>query len=526
MTSPARCCRGWLSAVALAAMASWSHAFAATSAAIRVALPSDIRSTSPGVNRDSVTDWVMSHVVEGLVALDGSLQPAPMLAKSWNVSADGRDYTFYLRDGVRFHNGEILRAEHVVWSLRRMLDPKTRWACRSWFDGSGETGVRIESITAAEPATVVLRIDRPSVLFLYRLAHVPCLPAAIHPDSVDAEGRWVRPIGTGPYQLGAWRRGRYVELNRFDGYVPATGSTSGLAGRKDALAPALRFVIIPDPSAAKLAFLSGEVDIWPLTAAEAMPDLEHNAQVTLVTESTRDWAALLMQNSNDVLRDQAVRSAIANALDLDLIAKSTLHARVVPQSFAVRATSIDLAQLDYRRPTQQGARARVLQHAGYRGQLIEIDVNREVGTYLNDAIVMHSLLTRAGVNVRVRSMDWATLFKRYSQGDYQLSIFAFTGRAAAPMMYELFVCDKRTRANCVVDSPRALALLREMNAADSADAWPSLIADLDREIARDASIIGLYAPMRVTSMRKTVRGYATWALGTPRLWGVAIEPAS
>ena len=75
------------------------------------------------------------------------------------------------------------------------------------------------------------------------------------------------------------------------------------------------------------------------------------------------------------------------------------------------------------------------------GELIELDVSRELGNYFNDAIVIHALLNRAGINARIRSMDWATQLKRYWQRDYQLSLFSYSGRASAPLMYSVFVCD-------------------------------------------------------------------------------------
>ena len=107
---------------------------------LRVALNADILSTNPGVLRDENTDAVLLHVAEGLVAPrhDGSI--APMLARKWTVSSDGRSYTFALRQGVTFHNGASMTSADVVWSLQRYISPATHWRCLSEFTDRGEIG--------------------------------------------------------------------------------------------------------------------------------------------------------------------------------------------------------------------------------------------------------------------------------------------------------------------------------------------------------------------------------------------------
>lgn len=490
---------------------------------LRVALASDLRSTNPGINRDSVTDWVMTHVVEGLVAANAELSPTPMLAESWRVSDDGREYTFRLRSHVKFQNGATLRAAQVVWSWRRMLDPQTRWPCLSWYDGKGDSRVRIESVDELDDLTVRFRLREPDPLFVYRLADIQCHVAIIHPDSLDASGKWRWPIGTGPYRLNEWRRGRYIELERFDGYLLAAQPASGFAGRKEAIVRKIRLVVIPDASSAKLAVLSGEIDIWPLTAAEALPELRRDPHVELLQEASRDWGVLLMQNRSGVMSNPVLRAAIASALDPELIAESTMHAVRPLRPYGVPAVDIAPEVLARIPPFYEPQRTQeLLRQAGYRGEPIEIDVSRETGNYFNDAIVVHALLVRAGINARIRSMDWATQFKRYLGHEYQLSLFGYTGRATGPMMYSVFVCDPAKRANCVVHTPRALAIVREINKASSLQQRSVLMGELEMEIARDRSIVGLYAPLRITTVRRSVVGYETWALGMPRFWGVRV----
>src|SRR5580704_9224030 len=98
---------------------------------LRARINADIRSTDPGTNRDANTDGVVAHMAEGLVAFREDTSVGPMLAESWTISDDGKTYTFRLRRGVTFHNGAVMSADDVVWSLKRWLDPATQWRCLS-----------------------------------------------------------------------------------------------------------------------------------------------------------------------------------------------------------------------------------------------------------------------------------------------------------------------------------------------------------------------------------------------------------
>jgi peptide/nickel transport system substrate-binding protein len=190
----------------------------AQSQTLRVRLNADIRSTDPGVNRDFNTDGVVLHMVEGLVALREDTSVGPLLASRVEASPDGKTYTFTLRPGVKFHNGATLTADDVVWAWKRYLDPATNWRCLPEFDGRG--AVKVVSIDAPNPSTVVFRLDSASALFLASMARMDCGGAGIvHRSSLGADGKWAAPVGTGPFKLGEWKRGQYVELQRFDGYA-------------------------------------------------------------------------------------------------------------------------------------------------------------------------------------------------------------------------------------------------------------------------------------------------------------------
>ena len=282
---------------------------------ISVGINGDIRSTDPGVNRDDNTDAVMMHLVEGLVAYREDTSIAPMLASAVDVSADGLRYTFTLRDGVHFHNGQLLTAKDVQWTWQRYLDPKTQWRCLAEFDGRG--AAKIVDIASPDPKTVVFTLDQANGLFLAARARPDCAGSGIlHPDSLAADGSWRAPIGTGPFTLGKWQKGQYVELDRFKHYTPrGEDKADGYTGNKQAFVDTVRFEVIPDSASAKAALLSGGVDLLPDVTAMDAAQLKQVKNLQIQVSPIMTISGLLFQTRDPLLKDVRIRRAVALSLD-------------------------------------------------------------------------------------------------------------------------------------------------------------------------------------------------------------------
>jgi peptide/nickel transport system substrate-binding protein len=199
---------------------------------LRLRLNSDIRSLDPGTNRDGNTDIVQTHLFEGLVGFREDASVGPMLAEKIDVSEDGKTYTFTLRDGVKFSNGEPLTSEDVLFAWKRYTDPATGWRCLNEVDGRG--AVKVTNVEAKDGKTVVFTLEKPSALFLATLARPDCGGTGIfHKSSLGPDGKWKEPVTTAPFKLGEWKRGQYVELLRNENYVPLrVSATASSATRR------------------------------------------------------------------------------------------------------------------------------------------------------------------------------------------------------------------------------------------------------------------------------------------------------
>jgi len=492
---------------------------------LTVALNTDIRGTDPGVNRDANTDAVMHHIVGALVGYGEDLRIKPVVAESWQRSKDGRVYTFRLRSGLRFHNGEPVTSEEVAWSFRRYLNPDTNWKCRGWFvEGEAEDDGRssvIESIDTPDENTVVFRLSEPNSLFLDRLANIQCISAVLHPASVDEEGGWVAPIGTGPYLLTEWRHGEYVDLERFDAYLPRQGGLDGVAGRKEALAERIRFIVSPDAAATKAAVMAGQIDLYPNVPMSTLEDFRDTSNTTIAQSPTLGWSVLLIQTRDPLLSDPRIRKAIAYAIDRQMVANFNTYGYASVNSSAVPTGSpVHTEVHDHWYEFDIGKARALLRDAGYRGQPIYIQANRKYQNMYANAVVIQAMLHAAGMNAHIQVMDWASHLGNYFSGKFQLSTFSFSALVSPTMRYYKLIGDKDRRPVYMWENPRAVELLETAIATFDENRQIAVFEDLHRLMLEDVPIIGLYNAHNAAAVLDGVHSYQPWPLAFPRLWGV------
>lgn len=485
---------------------------------VSVAIPADMRSSNPGVNRDFYSDVILTHVVEGLVAFREDLSIAPMLAKSFDLSGDELTYTFHLRDGVTFHNGAPMTAEDVVWSWKRYLDPATEWTCTNFFDGS--QGPKIESVTAPDKQTVVFKLDRKSALFLVYVASIQCGAGVLHPASLDASGAWAQPVGTGPYKFGDWQRGRYVELDRFEKYAALPGEPDGLAGNKTGYADKVRFVVTPERSVMKTALFAGDIDIaTDLTGPDMRDAKDRNFQVA--TSTSASTAALLIQTRDPLFSKLEMRQALARALDPgQVIEAATFGLGAANRSMIATTSAYHSAAQDIWPAYEPAAVAELLRKAGYNGEPVKIQTNNRPTGQMESAITIQALLGASGINAQLDVLEWPTQLSNYLKGNFQLSVFTYSPRLDPSLAFESVIGDKDKNAARMWEDPEAMRLLEESKTVVSQPERQKIFDRLQSMMADAVPIFVLYNLPQIAGLAPSVRGYKDWPAGTIRLWGV------
>jgi len=484
---------------------------------LTIALNSDIRSVEPGINRDANTDTVIQILFEGLVAHRADLSVGPALAQSWTVSDDGKTYTFRLREGARFHNGAPVTSAEVKWTWDRLMS-QTGWNCKRTFDGS--SGLKVLAVEAPDPATVVYRLDAPQAIFLKQLANVQCHVLVAHPSSVDADGKWVTPVGSGPYKLKEWKRGDFIALERNADYKPSGEKQDGYAGARIAYADLVMFRVIPDANAAEAALLTGAVDILPDADTNRIDDLKKRGMAVQSVPGL-NWSPLLIQTQDPLMSNVKIRRALAHAIDPGQIAEARTSGLMKGNPSVVSESSVyfDKRFLDWPKFDPVRAAA-LLKEAGYDGQVIKIQTNKRYTGMYECAVIVQSMLVAAGFKVELETLDWATQLDNYLKGNFQLQSFGFSARLDPGLMYAALIADKTKSKWAQWDDPKAIELLAESARTDDDAKRKEIFLRLHGMMAEQVPVIGLYFDPNVAAVRPSVHGYKTWAADRPVPWGV------
>lgn len=280
----------------------------------------DPRSLDPALSTDVPTGRAVSYVFDGLTRFTPDARVEPALAERWDVSPDGRTYTFHLRRGVTFHNGEAFAARHVVRTFQRALDPATKGGraeplipIRGAEDFATGRARSVTGLIAPNDSTVVITLAQPLASFPKLLA-MPV--ASIVPDSVPTDfGQ--RPVGTGPWKFVEWRHDDYLKFAKNENYWSGPPATDTLIAR-----------IIPEPSTAVAEFEAGNVDILIIPQGEtAAWEQTDNKRARLQSAPALILYYVAINATRGPLSDVRVRQAINHAVDARTILEQLMGGR-------------------------------------------------------------------------------------------------------------------------------------------------------------------------------------------------------
>ncbi|WP_421360581.1 ABC transporter substrate-binding protein [Agrobacterium rosae] len=284
-------------ATTLSAMLPATVAFAAAKNSITIGMGTEPAGLDPTAGANVFIGQVTwQNIFEGLVTIDKDGKIQPQLADSWEISEDGKTYTFKLREGVKFHDGETFDSSVAKASLERARGEASINPQKRFFSA-------IASIETPDATTLVLKLKQPSGSLLYWLGW----PASVMVGTKSAETNKTIPIGTGPFKFVNWAKGEKVELSRNMDYWNRSVTV--------ALDKAT-FRFIPDPQAQAAALKSGDVDAFPeFGAPELMGSFDGDARLGTFIGNTELKVVAGMNNAVKPFNDKRVRQALMMAVD-------------------------------------------------------------------------------------------------------------------------------------------------------------------------------------------------------------------
>lgn len=351
----------------------------------------------------AIDEVVYANLFEGLTRIgpDGSVRPG--LAESWQAQDGGKAYLFHLRPGVTFHDGSAFDAQDVIFSLDRARAPDSTNAQKALFAG-------IERVEAPDPHTVRITLKAADGALPFKLAWGD----AVIVDQANIPRIATHPIGTGPFQFGAWRQGDRIRLDAWDGYW----------GDKPAIRTAT-FRFIPDPTAAFAAMMAGDLDAFPIyPAPETLPQLQADPRFKVLVGTTEGETILAMNHNTPALADRRVRQAIAHAINrADLIEGAMFgYGTPIGTHFAPHNPDyVDLtATSDY---DPQRAKS-LLAQAGQDALTLRLALPPTPYARRGGEIIAAELAA-VGIQTRVTNMEWAQWLEQvFKNADFDLTVIS------------------------------------------------------------------------------------------------------
>ncbi|MBK0329758.1 ABC transporter substrate-binding protein [Rhodobacteraceae bacterium F11138] len=486
---------------------------------LRTALNADIRGTNPGVTRDGNTDQIHGHIVEGLVTYADDFSIIPMLAQDFEVSEDGKTYTFNLRKGVKFHNGEEMTASDVEWSWNRLAGPDSESHCVNFFNG--KSGVEVTSAMAVDDHTFVIELARPFAVFTALMARFDCgSMAVLHPDSVDDDGSWNAPIGTGPYMMGDHAPGRYVEVDRFAGYAARDEAPDGYGGGKNASVDTIRWEIVGEGAVSSTALKAGDLDLVAIDAQTAT-ELKDQPGFKVDAAESAIWDTYLLNSDDPLLSDVRIRQAMAHAIDPQQIVAAITEGFGTASPSPVPPMSAYHTDVQAEYPEYDPEKAKtLLAEAGYDGEEITILATRRNGAYYERALMAQAMMAEAGINATLEVVEWGTQLEAYAAGTgYQMQSFTFSPRLHPALSFEMFTGPDVRKA---WKNPEAIKLMAASLAEGDPDRLQANIDTLHRMFMEEVPAIGLGHRTMFVGMADKVEGFENWGAGLLRGWMLEI----
>ena len=405
----------------------------------------------------AIDEVVYANVFEGLTRYQADGSIAPALAKSWDISDDGRVYTFTLNKGVTFHDGSAFTADDVKFSLDRARGDGSTNAQKRLFTG-------ITAVDVISPMEVRITLDAPDGGFITNLAWGDAVILA--PESVEMAK--TAPIGTGPFQFSKWVQGDRVELVKNPDYW----------GKPVQLDKA-SFKFIADPTAAFAAMMAGDIDAFPgYPAPETLPQFEADPRFRVIVGSSEGETILSTNNKSPKLADRRVRKAIAHAIDRQAIIDGAMFGYGTPIGTHFAPHHPDYLDLTAQSGYDPDQSRSLLAEAG--AQNLTLSLKLPPPSYARrGGEIIAAQLRAVGINTQIENLEWAQWLDQVFKGkDYDLTIVSHTepmdiGIYANPDYYFQY------------DSPAFQETIEMLKSESDPEKRSSLLAKAQRQIADD-----------------------------------------
>lgn len=389
---------------------------------ITVPVKSEPKSLNPNWQNDAGGYYPSGNIYSHLVILDwgtvAGTQAYPDLAETWDTSEDGKTFTFHLRQGVKWHDGEPLTSADVVYTYQTIIDKK--YPLAQYLAGA--------QLSAPDASTVVIAFDKPNVAFVPLLAQTSNWYGAILPKHIYEGTDWSKnpannkPIGSGPFKFSSWQRGSSIVLEANPDYFLGAAKIKKLT-----------FSVVTDAQVAMTGFQSGQYPYLTNDFVSNFPQLKQMTTaggdpVVVQTPSLYDRSLYLNQR-NPILANAKVRQALAYGIDREGINETAFAGLWEPTYNAGISSFTEFLNPDATFPKFDQARAKqLLDEAGYpvggNGSRFSLRLTNYPVTDSNlIAQVLVEQFKALDIEIKYEQYELSTWLNKVSTGDFDLSTY-------------------------------------------------------------------------------------------------------
>lgn len=349
----------------------------------------DATTLDPAKHSDSPTSNIEYQIFDTLLARDNNMKIQARVAKSWQMIND-TTWQFELRDDIQFHNGIVLTAEDVKYSIERILNPNNKSAKISNYKS-------IKKIEVLNDNQLVISTHKPNPVLLTRLAELRIVPKS-YVEEIGSEKFALNPVGSGPYKFNKWVKDDHISLTANEQYW--NGS------------PAIQEVIfkpVPEASARVMALQSGDADLITNLPPHLIDTVNNNKNLQALKVNSTRFIMLSFTTSRESVKDVNVRKAINYAIDQDSIIKKILANNAVSSTQPV--CNFDLGFNENIKGYEYNPQLakELLAESGTKN--LKIRMKSPSGRYLMDKEVAEAIkaqLQEVGIEVELTFEEWGS----------------------------------------------------------------------------------------------------------------------
>lgn len=475
------------------------------------------------ISNHTISRMVAHHVLDTLVAVnpkDGSIHP--WLATSWEISPDGKVYTFKLRQGVKFHDGTPFNAQAVKFNLDYTARPDVKHA----FAWQALGGDKYNKTEVVDDSTVKVSFKTPNPSFLINLSDGGIgidSPTALQQAGNDYGVKVL--VGTGPFKFKEWIKGNRIVLERNPDY----NWPSDIFKNKGA--PYLDQIIyrdVTDAATRASALETGDLQLITLSESQVGP-LKNNKDVQILTTPKAGTTRMYMMNSaksptNDLKVRQAMNYAIDKKSLLQLPAWSgigNVGLAPLPSNMVPNGDLSSLKQYDY--PFDVEKAKQLLEEAGWKvgadgirekgGQKLILDFVTTTAS-VPQVEPVDQMLRKVGAKLNIRTGDFNFWIGTVDKGDYHMTLMSDSGYNGPALVWEFFYSKSSSDYSRYKNDQVDQLLDKALNAPTQKEVWENVMPAM-AQIMKDAVNVNAWEQLYVYGARANVRDVAFNEVGFP-----------